>query len=149
MPLMWAYYCHRPRNQYDIWLMRPHSWSLHVIALLCFQSSKLGVEAVVALMEATPDTPPCAIGLSGNQAVRLPLMECVEMVSPSPLSYNCNAHIWKPWEVAVILDRAVIRRLNWCRRPWTRRGLKKLSNCVEGESRDGFSWQLFFFFLCK
>ncbi|XP_056286167.1 ATP-dependent 6-phosphofructokinase, liver type [Pseudoliparis swirei] len=42
-------------------------------------SSKLGVEAVVALMEATPDTPPCAIGLSGNQAVRLPLMECVEM----------------------------------------------------------------------
>ncbi|XP_020506825.1 ATP-dependent 6-phosphofructokinase, liver type [Labrus bergylta] len=42
-------------------------------------SSKLGVEAVVALMEASPDTPPCAIGLSGNQAVRLPLMECVEM----------------------------------------------------------------------
>ncbi|KAJ4933372.1 hypothetical protein JOQ06_030203 [Pogonophryne albipinna] len=42
-------------------------------------SSKLGVEAVVALMNATPDTPACVIGLSGNQAVRLPLMECVEM----------------------------------------------------------------------
>lgn len=42
-------------------------------------SSKLGVEAVLALMEATPDTPPCVIGLSGNHAVRLPLMECVEM----------------------------------------------------------------------
>ncbi|XP_077392202.1 ATP-dependent 6-phosphofructokinase, liver type isoform X2 [Festucalex cinctus] len=42
-------------------------------------SSKLGVEAVVALMEASPDTPACVIGLSGNQAVRLPLMECVEM----------------------------------------------------------------------
>ncbi|XP_070771436.1 ATP-dependent 6-phosphofructokinase, liver type isoform X3 [Enoplosus armatus] len=42
-------------------------------------SSKLGVEAVVALMEASPDTPACAIGLSGNHAVRLPLMECVEM----------------------------------------------------------------------
>ncbi|KAM9343337.1 ATP-dependent 6-phosphofructokinase, liver type [Pholidichthys leucotaenia] len=42
-------------------------------------SSKLGVEAVVALMEATPETPACVIGLSGNQAVRLPLMECVEM----------------------------------------------------------------------
>ncbi|XP_075896310.1 ATP-dependent 6-phosphofructokinase, liver type [Nelusetta ayraudi] len=42
-------------------------------------SSKLGVEAVVALMEASPDTPPCVIGLSGNYAVRLPLMECVEM----------------------------------------------------------------------
>ncbi|XP_029314824.1 ATP-dependent 6-phosphofructokinase, liver type [Cottoperca gobio] len=42
-------------------------------------SSKLGVEAVVALMEASPDTPACVIGLSGNKAVRLPLMECVEM----------------------------------------------------------------------
>ncbi|KAG7253981.1 LOW QUALITY PROTEIN: hypothetical protein CRUP_025533 [Coryphaenoides rupestris] len=44
-------------------------------------SSKLGVEAVVALMEASPDTPACVIGLSGNQAVRLPLMECVEMTA--------------------------------------------------------------------
>lgn len=42
-------------------------------------SSKLGVEAVVALMEASPDTPACVIGLSGNHPVRLPLMECVEM----------------------------------------------------------------------
>ncbi|XP_013872180.1 ATP-dependent 6-phosphofructokinase, liver type [Austrofundulus limnaeus] len=42
-------------------------------------SSKLGVEAVVALLEATPETPACVIGLSGNQAVRLPLMECVDM----------------------------------------------------------------------
>uniref|UniRef100_A0A8B9KQY2 ATP-dependent 6-phosphofructokinase, liver type-like n=1 Tax=Astyanax mexicanus TaxID=7994 RepID=A0A8B9KQY2_ASTMX len=33
-------------------------------------SSKLGMEAVVALMEATPDTPACVIGLSGNQTVR-------------------------------------------------------------------------------
>lgn len=42
-------------------------------------SSKLAVEAVVALIEATPETPACVIGLSGNHAVRLPLMECVEM----------------------------------------------------------------------
>ena len=42
----------------------------------------MGVEAVVALLEASPDTPACVIGLSGNQAMRLPLMECVEMVSP-------------------------------------------------------------------
>ncbi|KAK2839693.1 hypothetical protein Q5P01_013433 [Channa striata] len=42
-------------------------------------SSKLGVEAVVALLEASPDTPACVIGLSGNHPVRLPLMECVEM----------------------------------------------------------------------
>ncbi|XP_047226590.1 ATP-dependent 6-phosphofructokinase, liver type [Girardinichthys multiradiatus] len=42
-------------------------------------STKLGVEAVIALMEASPDTPACVIGLSGNHTVRLPLMECVEM----------------------------------------------------------------------
>uniref|UniRef100_A0A9J7WWM8 6-phosphofructokinase n=1 Tax=Cyprinus carpio carpio TaxID=630221 RepID=A0A9J7WWM8_CYPCA len=43
-------------------------------------SSKMGVEAVVALLEATPETSACVIGLSGNQAMRLPLMECVNMV---------------------------------------------------------------------
>uniref|UniRef100_A0A9J8B3E5 6-phosphofructokinase type B n=1 Tax=Cyprinus carpio carpio TaxID=630221 RepID=A0A9J8B3E5_CYPCA len=47
-------------------------------------SSKMGVEAVVALLEATPETSACVIGLSGNQAMRLPLMECVNMVSHSP-----------------------------------------------------------------
>ncbi len=44
----------------------------------------MGVEAVVALLEATPETSACVIGLSGNQAMRLPLMECVNMVSPTP-----------------------------------------------------------------
>lgn len=34
----------------------------------------------MALMEATPDSPACVIGLSGNRSVRLPLMEAVEMV---------------------------------------------------------------------
>lgn len=41
----------------------------------------MGVEAVLALLEGTPDTPACVVSLSGNQAVRLPLMECVQMVS--------------------------------------------------------------------
>lgn len=41
----------------------------------------MGVEAVVALLEATPETPACVVSLSGNQAVRLPLMDCVQMVS--------------------------------------------------------------------
>uniref|UniRef100_A0A4W4F1X3 6-phosphofructokinase n=1 Tax=Electrophorus electricus TaxID=8005 RepID=A0A4W4F1X3_ELEEL len=41
--------------------------------------SRMGVEAVMALMEATPDTPACVVSLSGNQAVRLPLMECVQV----------------------------------------------------------------------
>lgn len=38
----------------------------------------MGAEAVMALMEATPDTEACIISLDGNQAVRLPLMQCVE-----------------------------------------------------------------------
>ncbi|KAK5613615.1 hypothetical protein CRENBAI_018800 [Crenichthys baileyi] len=41
--------------------------------------SRMGVEAVMALLEATPDTPACVVSLSGNQAVRLPLMECVQI----------------------------------------------------------------------
>uniref|UniRef100_A0A8B9KPG0 ATP-dependent 6-phosphofructokinase n=1 Tax=Astyanax mexicanus TaxID=7994 RepID=A0A8B9KPG0_ASTMX len=51
-------------------------------------SSKLGMEAVVALMEATPDTPACVIGLSGNQTVRLPLMEAVEMTKEVQKAMN-------------------------------------------------------------
>lgn len=46
-----------------------------------FQASRMGVEAVVALLQATPETPACVVSLSGNQAVRLPLVECVQMVS--------------------------------------------------------------------
>ncbi|KAJ8385089.1 hypothetical protein AAFF_G00193100 [Aldrovandia affinis] len=51
-------------------------------------SSKMGVEAVVALLEATPDTPACVIGLSGNQAIRLPLMECVQMTKEVQTAMN-------------------------------------------------------------
>ncbi|XP_021071786.1 ATP-dependent 6-phosphofructokinase, platelet type isoform X2 [Mus pahari] len=42
-------------------------------------ASRMGVEAVIALLEATPETPACVVTLRGNQAVRLPLMECVQM----------------------------------------------------------------------
>ncbi|NWV30576.1 PFKAP protein, partial [Grantiella picta] len=42
-------------------------------------ASRMGVEAVLALLEATPATPACVVSLTGNQAVRLPLMECVQM----------------------------------------------------------------------
>uniref|UniRef100_A0A4W3H8I3 Phosphofructokinase, platelet a n=1 Tax=Callorhinchus milii TaxID=7868 RepID=A0A4W3H8I3_CALMI len=41
--------------------------------------SRIGVEAVIALLEASPDTPACVVSLSGNQAIRVPLMECVQM----------------------------------------------------------------------
>ncbi|XP_020016946.2 ATP-dependent 6-phosphofructokinase, platelet type isoform X1 [Castor canadensis] len=42
-------------------------------------ASRMGVEAVIALLEATPETPACVVSLSGNHAVRLPLVECVQM----------------------------------------------------------------------
>ena len=41
----------------------------------------MGAEAVLALMDATPDTPACVISLDGNQSVRVPLMQCVMKVS--------------------------------------------------------------------
>uniref|UniRef100_A0A8C9VVK5 Phosphofructokinase, platelet n=1 Tax=Scleropages formosus TaxID=113540 RepID=A0A8C9VVK5_SCLFO len=43
-------------------------------------ASRMGVEAVLALLETTANTPACVVSLCGNQAVRLPLMECVQMV---------------------------------------------------------------------
>ncbi|XP_061412901.1 LOW QUALITY PROTEIN: ATP-dependent 6-phosphofructokinase, platelet type-like [Lethenteron reissneri] len=42
-------------------------------------ASRMGVEAVLALLEATPETPACVVSLSGNQSIRLPLMECVQL----------------------------------------------------------------------
>merc|ERR1719495_446270 len=39
---------------------------------------RMGAEAVLALMDATPDKPSCVVSLDGNAAVRVPLMACVE-----------------------------------------------------------------------
>ncbi|CAB1340811.1 unnamed protein product [Coregonus sp. 'balchen'] len=41
-------------------------------------ASRMGVEAVIALLETTANTPACVVSLCGNQAVRLPLMESFE-----------------------------------------------------------------------
>ncbi|CAF3500667.1 unnamed protein product [Rotaria socialis] len=41
-------------------------------------ATRMGTEAVLALMEATPTSQPVVIALSGNQTVRVPLMHCVE-----------------------------------------------------------------------
>ncbi|CAF0725208.1 unnamed protein product [Rotaria sp. Silwood1] len=41
-------------------------------------ATRMGAEAVLALMEATPTSQPVVIALSGNQTVRVPLMHCVE-----------------------------------------------------------------------
>ncbi|XP_048121924.1 ATP-dependent 6-phosphofructokinase, platelet type isoform X8 [Alosa alosa] len=42
-------------------------------------ASRMGVEAVLALLETTANTPAYVVSLCGNQSVRLPLMECVQM----------------------------------------------------------------------
>lgn len=39
---------------------------------------RMGAEAVIALMDMTPETEPCVISIDGNQIVRVPLMQCVE-----------------------------------------------------------------------
>lgn len=96
----------------------------------------------MALLEATPDTPACVVSLSGNQSVRLPLMECVQVVStrrmrhasllgagPAPLPCKQGSH------GAVLLYP---QRLRMCRRPWMRRGLMRPSSCVGGE--QGLGW---------
>lgn len=59
---------------------------------------RMGAEAVLALMEATPDSEGVLISLAGNQAVRLPLMECVERTKAV-----AKAMADKQWEKAVQL----------------------------------------------
>jgi hypothetical protein len=47
---------------------------------LVVQPTLQGVEAVKALLEATPETPSYMIGIRENTITRVPLMEAVEMV---------------------------------------------------------------------
>lgn len=50
----------------------------------------MGAEAVMALMEATDETESCVVSLDGNQAVRLPLMECVLRTQAGKFRTNFN-----------------------------------------------------------
>ncbi|XP_066585048.1 ATP-dependent 6-phosphofructokinase isoform X2 [Prorops nasuta] len=59
---------------------------------------RMGAEAVMALMEATPETEACVVTLDGNQAVRLPLMECVRRTKAV-----AQAMAVKNWDLAVQL----------------------------------------------
>lgn len=45
----------------------------------------------MALLEATPDTPACVVSHSGNQSVRLPLMECVQVVSTREAGWGSHS----------------------------------------------------------
>ncbi|XP_019871693.1 ATP-dependent 6-phosphofructokinase isoform X3 [Aethina tumida] len=59
---------------------------------------RMGAEAVMALMEADENTEPCVVTLEGNQAVRLPLMECVKRTKAV-----AEAMSKKQWDEAVDL----------------------------------------------
>ena len=67
----------------------------------------MGAEAVLALMEATPQTKACVVSLVGNASVRVPLMECVEKTK------ECTeAQENKNWDLAVQLrGKGFIRNL--------------------------------------
>jgi len=59
---------------------------------------RMGAEAVLALMDATPDTEACVVSLVGNSSVRIPLMECVEKTKAVT-----QAMAGKNWDLAVQL----------------------------------------------
>ncbi|KAI4470917.1 phosphofructokinase [Holotrichia oblita] len=59
---------------------------------------RMGAEAVMALMEAAEESEPVVVTLDGNQAVRLPLMECVRRTQAV-----AQAMKEKKWELAVEL----------------------------------------------
>ena len=58
----------------------------------------MGAEAVLALMDATPDTEACVVSIDGNTAVRVPLMACVEKTQAVTKAMEA-----KDWELAVRL----------------------------------------------
>lgn len=73
----------------------------------------MGAEAVMAIMEATPETEACVVTLDGNQAVRLPLMECVRRTKAV-----AQAMADKNWDLAVqlrgkwVIDKSVLKLNN-------------------------------------
>ncbi|RWS11027.1 ATP-dependent 6-phosphofructokinase-like protein [Dinothrombium tinctorium] len=68
---------------------------------------RMGAEAIVTLLESTPQTEAFVISLDGNQAVRVPLMQCVEKTQSV-----AKAMANKNWEEAVKLrGRSFVRNL--------------------------------------
>jgi len=59
---------------------------------------RMGAEAVLALMDASPETEACVVSLDGNAAVRVPLMACVEKTQAVTKAMH-----EKNWELAVQL----------------------------------------------
>ncbi|XP_078790486.1 ATP-dependent 6-phosphofructokinase, platelet type isoform X1 [Oryzias latipes] len=95
--------------------------------------SRMGVEAVLALLEASTDTPACVVSLVGNQAVRLPLMECVQMTQEVQKAMD-----EKKFDEAVRLrGRSFENNLSTYRLLSYRKLDSELPNGVEEEAGDG------------
>ena len=65
----------------------------------------MGIEAVLALMRATPDSEALVVTLDGNSSVCLPLMQCVHKTQAV-----ARAMATKNWEVAVQLRGSGFKR---------------------------------------
>ena len=66
------------QKQFEIYPSASRFWLLTLVTL---QSSRMGAEAVMSLMESTSDTPPCVVTVDGNQIMRVPLVEAVQRVT--------------------------------------------------------------------
>ncbi|KAK4872414.1 hypothetical protein RN001_014443 [Aquatica leii] len=94
---------------------------------------RMGAEAVMALMEAKEDTVPCVISLDGNQAIRLPLMDCVKRTQAV-----AKAMANKQWEDAVDLRGKSFKRNLETYKLLTR--LKPPKSCFNdmGDLKEGY-----------
>ncbi|XP_011691163.1 PREDICTED: ATP-dependent 6-phosphofructokinase isoform X4 [Wasmannia auropunctata] len=92
---------------------------------------RMGAEAVMALMEATPDTEACVVTLDGNQAVRLPLMECVRRTKAV-----AQAMADKNWDLAVQLRGKGFERNLETYKTLTR---LKAPHLIDAANRDNYT----------
>nr|CAG4644822.1 EOG090X06XN [Leptodora kindtii] len=93
---------------------------------------RMGAEAVLAVLEATPETEACVVSLDGNQAVRLPLVACVQKTKAV-----AKAMEDKEWELAVQLRGRSFQRNVETYKMLTRLKPPKIS--VAGQSSGGFT----------
>ncbi|XP_014208448.1 ATP-dependent 6-phosphofructokinase isoform X2 [Copidosoma floridanum] len=88
---------------------------------------RMGAEAVMALVEASTETEACVVTLDGNQAVRLPLMECVRRTKAV-----AQAMADKNWDLAVQLrGKGFVRNLE------TYKMLTRLKAPVDVDQKEG------------
>ncbi|XP_018024643.1 LOW QUALITY PROTEIN: ATP-dependent 6-phosphofructokinase-like [Hyalella azteca] len=68
---------------------------------------RMGAEAVLTLMEATPESEPCVVSLDGNQTVRVPLVGCV--LKTQAVARAMHDHQWE--EAVKMRGRSFARNL--------------------------------------